>query len=53
MVQPKTSTDYPPTMQSFKSYLKAMDTIGNCQRLAFTANVSQHMHNIKNKPVKN
>ena len=26
--------------------LKAVDTIGNCQRLAFTAGVSQHMHEI-------
>ena len=24
-----------------------MDTIGNCQRLAFTVGVSQHMHKIK------
>ena len=24
-------------------YLKAVDTIGNCQRLAFTVGVSQHM----------
>ena len=26
--------------------LKAVDTIGNCQRLAFTVGVSQHMHTI-------
>ena len=26
--------------------LKAVDTIGNCQRLAFTVGVSQHMHKI-------
>ena len=25
-----------------------MDTIGNCQRLAFTVGVSQHMHIITN-----
>ena len=30
------------------SVLKAVDTIGNCQRLAFTAGVSQHMHKITN-----
>ena len=28
--------------------LKAVDTIGNCQRLAFTLGVSQHMHKITN-----
>ena len=28
--------------------LKAVDTIGNCQRLAFTVGVSQHMHKITN-----
>ena len=28
--------------------LKAVDTIGNCQRLAFTVDVSQHMHKITN-----
>ena len=28
--------------------LKAVDTIGNCQRLAFTAAVPQHMHKIIN-----
>ena len=27
---------------------KGMDTIGNCQRLAFTVGVSQHMHKITN-----
>ena len=27
-------------------YLKTVDTIGNCQRLAFTVGVSQHMHKI-------
>ena len=26
--------------------LKAVDTIGNCQRLAFAVGVSQHMHKI-------
>ena len=26
------------------SCLTAVDTIGNCQRLAFTVGVSQHMH---------
>ena len=26
----------------------AVDTIGNCQRLAFTVGVSQHMHKIIN-----
>ena len=25
-------------------FLKALDTCGNCQRLAFTVGVSQHMH---------
>ena len=30
------------------SFLKAVDTIGNCQRLAFTVGVSQHMHKITN-----
>ena len=29
-------------------YLKVVDTIGNCQRLAFTVVVSQHMHKITN-----
>ena len=28
--------------------LKAVDTIGNYQRLAFTVGVSQHMHKITN-----
>ena len=28
--------------------LKAVDTIGNCQRLAFTVGVSQHKHKITN-----
>ena len=28
--------------------LKTVDTIGNCQRLAFTVGVSQHMHTITN-----
>ena len=28
--------------------LKAMDTIGNCQRLAFTVGVSQHIDKITN-----
>ena len=28
--------------------LKTMDTIGNCQRLAFIDGVSQHMHKITN-----
>ena len=32
----------------FKDCLKAVDTIGNCQRLAFTVGVSQHMHKITN-----
>ena len=31
-----------------ESFLKAVDTIGNCQRLAFTVGVSQHMHKITN-----
>ena len=30
------------------SPLKAVDTIGSCQRLAFTVGVSQHMHKITN-----
>ena len=30
------------------SRLKAADTIGKCQRLAFTVGVSQHMHKITN-----
>ena len=29
-------------------YLKTVDTIGNCQRLAFTVGVSHHMHKITN-----
>ena len=29
--------------------LKAVDTIGNCQRLAFTVGVSQYMHKITNR----
>ena len=29
-------------------HLKAVDTIGNCKRLAFTVGVSQHMHKITN-----
>ena len=28
--------------------LKAVDTIGNCQRQAFTVGVPQHMHKITN-----
>ena len=31
-----------------KSNLKAVDAVGNCQRLAFTVGVSQHMHKITN-----
>ena len=31
-----------------KVILKAVDTIGNCQRLAFIVGVSQHMHEITN-----
>ena len=31
-----------------KQKLKAVDTIGNCQRLAFTVVVSQQMHKITN-----
>ena len=31
-----------------KQYLKAVYTIGNCQRLAFTVGVSQHRHKITN-----
>ena len=27
-------------------FLKAVDTIGNCQRPVFSPGVSQHMHNI-------
>ena len=30
------------------SFLKTVDTIGNCQRLVFTVRVSQHMHKITN-----
>ena len=30
------------------SSLKAMDTIGNCQKLAFTVGISQHMQKITN-----
>ena len=33
---------------NFRQPLKAVDTIGNCQRLAFTVGVSQHMHKITN-----
>ena len=29
-------------------HLNTLDTIGNCQRLAFTVSVSQHMHKITN-----
>ena len=32
----------------FRTVLKAVDTIGNCQRLAFTVGVSQHVHKITN-----
>ena len=28
--------------------LKVVDTIGNCQRIAFTVGVSQHLHTITN-----
>ena len=28
--------------------LKTLDTIGNCQRLVFTVDVSKHMHKITN-----
>ena len=34
--------------QLFNCQLKAVDTICNCQRLAFTVGVSQHMHKITN-----
>ena len=34
--------------QTYTLPLKAVDTIGNCQRLAFTVGVSQHMHKISN-----
>ena len=33
-----------PFMSKICVPLKTMDTIGNCQRLAFTVGVSQHMH---------
>ena len=33
---------------NWNGHFKAVDTIGNCQRLAFTVGVSQHMHKIKN-----
>ena len=36
------------TRGGFHKELKAVDTIGNCQRLAFTVGVSQHMHKITN-----
>ena len=32
----------------YSNHLKAVDTIGNCQRLAFTVCVYQHMHKITN-----
>ena len=32
----------------FMVTVKAVDTIGNCQRLAFTVGVSQHKHKITN-----
>ena len=35
-------------VQYNKTFLNAVDTIGNCQRLAFTVYVSQHMHKITN-----
>ena len=35
-------------LQADNVRLKAVDTIGNCQRLAFTVGVSQHMHKITN-----
>ena len=33
-------------MEEEKELLKAVDPNGNCQRLAFTVGVSQHMHKI-------
>ena len=35
-------------MQMGFGVLKAVDTIGNCQSLALTVGVSQHMHKITN-----
>ena len=32
----------------YQADLKAVDTIGNCQILAFTVGVSQHKHKITN-----
>jgi len=32
----------------FLCWLRAVDTIGNCQRLAFTVGLSQHIHKITN-----
>ena len=42
---PSVSSD-PQQLQTNK--LKAVDTFGNCQRLASTVGVSQHMHEITN-----
>ena len=44
-----TSHDWLICLKQIQHYLlKAVDTIGNCQRLAFTVGVSQHMHKISN-----
>ena len=43
----------PPYLCTTRVPLKAVDTIGNCQRLAFTVGVSQHMHKITNNERKN
>ena len=34
--------------EPWAGHLKAVDTIGNCQRLAFKVGVSQHVYKIKN-----
>ena len=38
----------PQTLYHDKAPLKTLDTIGKCQRLAFSLAVSQHMHKITN-----
>ena len=44
----KISDPIPPIYLNINDLLKTLDTIGSCQRLAFTVCVSQHMHKITN-----
>ena len=39
---------FPRNKTDFNTFLKTLDTIGNCQKPVFSLGVSQHMHEISN-----